>query len=178
VGTPNDNIERAIKRGTGEEKGAIITAALYEALGPANSAFLIEAASDNTNRSLGDIRQILQKNGGRLAESGAIAWMFDQHGLILATTPNIDEVTLAAIDASALDVTETADGLEIHTNPVDLMKVKDAIEKAGANIAAAELAWLAKLPIEVSDSDREKIEKLSDALESSDDVVAVHTNLS
>jgi YebC/PmpR family DNA-binding regulatory protein len=178
AGTPNDNIERAIKRGTGEEKGVVITSALYEGLGPAGSAFLIEVATDNTNRSLGDIRLTLQKNNGRLAESGAVAWMFDQHGLILTTADDRDSATLAAIDAGSLDVQETEDGLEIHTNPVGLMKVKDAIENARAKIITAEIAWVAKQTIELSESDQEKVDKLIDLLESIDDVVAIHTNLS
>ena len=115
IGMPNDNIERAIKRGTGESKEGQISAVLYEGLGPAGSAFIVEAATDNSNRTLQEIRQIFAKNNGQLANTGAVAWMFDHLGLILAAIDRTDkpdatdksylsDIELAAIEAGALDV--------------------------------------------------------------------------
>lgn len=176
-GMPADNIDRAIKRGTGEDKGAQITAAVYEGMGPAGSAFIIETASDNTNRTHQEIRTIFTKNNGQLGNAGGVAWMFDRVGMILATNSSSDESTLAAIDAGAKDVKESEEGLEILTEPQDLMKVKEAIEASGAKIETAELVYLAKQPLEAPDSDKTKIEKLTEILEDNDDVVNVYTNL-
>ncbi len=177
AGMGSDNIERAIKRGTGEDKSGQITAAIYEGLGPAGSAFIVETASDNTNRTLQEIRQIFSKNNGQLANTGSVAWMFDHRGLILATAQNKDETELAAIDAGAQEVVEQNEGLEIYTDPKDLMKIKDAIEKVGAKIETAELAWMAKQTIAPDEKVHEQIEKLQSALEDNDDVINVYSNL-
>ena len=175
-GMPSDSIDRAVKKGSGEDKGVQITSVLYEGLGPAGSAFLVECATDNSNRTLQEIRQIFLKNNGRLAESGSVSWNFQQKGLILATSNNPDEVTLQAIDAGAQDVNSTEEGLEIHTKPADLMKVKDAISQK-SQIHEASISWIALQPIEVSDSEKEKIEKLENALENAEDTVEVYNNL-
>ena|SRR3989338_3769044 len=181
AGMPNDNIERAIKRGTGEDKsGAALVKAIYEGLGPHGSNFIVETATDNTNRTLGDIRHIFTKFNGRLADSGSVSWMYQQRGLILATaTPDkIDSVILAAIDSGAEDVINREEGMEIYTKPQDLKKVKDAVETAGAKIITAEQAYVAKQTIDPTPSEREQVTRLSEALEFNDDVVAVHDNLS
>lgn len=183
AGMPNDNIERAIKRGTGEGQIGELTAATYEGIGPAGSAFIVETATDNTNRTVQEIKQIFSENGAQLADSGSAAWMFDHRGLILATTDKPEEITLAAIDAGALDVEEHEalrqdsglKGVEIQTNPKDLMKVKDAITGEGVKIETAELAWIPKQPI--NPEDKEKIQQLMDVLDENDDVVDVYNNL-
>ncbi|OGE86134.1 MAG: hypothetical protein A3J48_02745 [Candidatus Doudnabacteria bacterium RIFCSPHIGHO2_02_FULL_46_11] len=184
AGMPADNIDRAIKRGTGEGKEAQISAAVYEGLGPAGSAFIVETATDNTNRALQEVRQIFIKNNGQLGNSGSVSWMFDHRGLILATVPRSDlgnkirsDLYLATIDAGALDVKDQAEGLEIYTEPKYLMKVKEAVENAGAKVESADISWLAKNPIQPTDAEKEKIEKLAEALEENDDVVNVYTNL-
>ena len=177
AGMPNDNIDRAIKRGTGEDKSELITAATYEGMGPAGSAFIVETASDNTNRTLQAVRQIFSKNNGELKNAGSVLWMFNHQGLILATAASAEETELAAIDAGAQDFKEAPDGLEIYTDPKDLKKVKDAVEKAGAKVENAEIAWIAKDPISPTDKEAEQIEKLNEALNDSDDVVEVYNNL-
>lgn len=177
AGMPAENIERAIKRGLGVEQGGQLKQVMYEAMGPAGSTFIVEAATDNSNRTLSEIKQAMQKNNGRLADSGSVVWNYEHRGLILADGKNREKIELAAIDAGAEDVREREEGLEIYTNAKDLSKVKEAVEKTGADIAAAELAWVAKTTINPSPDDREKISKLSAALENLDDVVAVHDNL-
>lgn len=177
AGAPGDVISRAIKRGTGEEKGGELKQVLYEGLGPAGSTFVVEAATDNTNRTLGEVKQIFLKNGGHLADSGSVVWGFEKRGLILAETDKPDEMSLTAIDAGAEDIRQREEGFEIYTNPKDLSKVKTAAEKTGAKIAAAELAWVAKQTVDPSPQEREQITKLSEALEFADDIVAVHDNL-
>lgn len=177
AGMPGENITRAIKRGTGEEKGGELKQVMYEGMGPGGSTFIVEVATDNSNRTLADIKQAFQKNNGRLADSGSVAWNYEHRGLILAESKNHEETELIAIDAGAEDVKESESGLEIYTNVKDLSKVKDAVEKSGATIAEAVLAWVAKTTIEPTEDEREKILSLSDALEELDDVIALHNNL-
>lgn len=178
AGMPGENITRAVKRGTGEEKGGELKQVTYEGMGPAGSTFIVEAATDNSNRTLSDIKQAFQKNNGRLADSGSVAWNYEHRGLILAEGKSLEEMELAAIDAGAEDVKISGDGLEIYTAVKDLNKVKDAIEKSGAKIVEAELSWIAKNTVDPAPEEREKISKLSDALEEIDDVLAVNDNLS
>jgi YebC/PmpR family DNA-binding regulatory protein len=173
---PNENIERAIKRGTGEGKAAIATVT-YEGYGPAGSALIIEAVTDNTNRTLQTVRQILEKHGGKLGGQGTVAWSFESKGQILVEKQaGADDLPLELIDQGVEDVTETDEGYEIYTLPADLEKIKKFIEAKGIKILNAEAIMRSTQPVELAAGDLEKVQKLVEALEEEDDVVSVHTN--
>ncbi len=180
-GVPNANIERAIKKGTGELKDdTIISDALYEARGPANTVMLIDVLTDNKNRSLQSVKLILMKNGGELGAAGTVAWMFDKVGLIeisLAGGKSADEIELAAIDAGASDVNVEEGMVEVKTDPSDLHAVKVALEKAGHTISKSEITYLPKNTVEVSDVEKARqLLKLIELLEEDDDVTNVYGN--
>ena len=176
---PAANIERAIKRGTGELKDAAeITEETYEGYGPAGVAFIVEALTDNKNRTFTNIRTIFSKRGGSLGESGSVRWMFERKGIIQLNTEgkDIDALELAAIDAGCEDV-EREDGmLLVTTAPNELMQVVEALKKAGVEPEQAELALIPKNTVSVSAEDAQKVMNLIDALEEDPDVSNVHTN--
>jgi YebC/PmpR family DNA-binding regulatory protein len=177
VAMPKDNIERAIKRGTGEGKEAI-ESVVYEGYGPASSAIIVEAITDNKNRTLQAVRQIFQKHNGRMGEQGSVAWMFESKGQILIEKQKgTDELPLELIDQGVEDVKESPEGLEIYTLPLDLEKIKKFIEDKGIKIASSEVIMKPNQGLDVSESDNEKIQGLISALEDDDDVVNVHTNV-
>ena len=177
VGMPKDNIDRAIKRGSGEGKEAI-KAVSYEGYGPAGSALIVEAVTDNSNRTLQAVRNIFAKHGGRLGEQGSVAWMFEAKGeILLDKQPGLDNLILELIDFGVEDVKETADGLEVYTLPLDLEKVKKFIEAKDLKVLSSESMMRPQQAVEVSEADAEKVQTLIDALDEDDDVVAVHTNL-
>ncbi len=177
VGMPKENIERAIKRGTGEGKEAI-KPVTYEGYGPAGSAFIVEAVTDNSNRTLQSIRSVFTKHNGRMGEQGSVAWMFESKGQILVEKqPGTEDLPLELIDQGVEDVKESDDGLEIYTLPIDLEKIKKYIEDRGLKVASAEIIMKPAQSLEVSETDAEKIQSLTDALEEDDDVVSVHTNV-
>lgn len=173
---PNDNIERAIKRGSGEGKEAIVSVT-YEGYGPAGSALIVEAVTDNSNRTLQTVRQIFEKHGGKLGGEGTVAWMFESKGQILVEKqPGLDELSLELIDQGVEDVKETEEGLEIYTLPTDLEKVKKFIESKGIKVLSSESMMKPQQVVELSENDGSKVQALIDALNEDDDVVAVHTN--
>lgn len=177
VGMPKDNIDRAIKRGTGEGKDAI-KSVTYEGYGPAGSAFVVDCVTDNSNRTLQTIRTIFTKHGGRLGEQGSVAWMFESKGqVLLEQQPGLAELELELIDQGVDDVKESEEGLEIYTQPADLEKIKKFLENKTLKIASAEIVMKAKQGIDASEADASKIHGLSEALEDDDDVVGVHTNV-
>lgn len=176
VGMPKDNIDRAIKRGTGEGKDAI-KSVTYEGYGPAGSAFIVDAVTDNSNRTLQTIRTIFTKHGGRMGEQGSVAWMFESKGqILLEQQPGLGELELELIDQGVEDVKESEEGLEIYTKPADLEKIKKFLESKHLKIASAEVIMKPNQAIEASEHDAAKIHELSEALEDDDDVVGVHTN--
>lgn len=177
VGMPKDNIDRAMKRGTGEGKEAI-QQATYEGYGPAGSAFIVETITDNTNRTLQSVRNIFTKMGGRMGEQGSVAWMFESKGEILVEKqPGLIDLSLELIDQGVEDVKETEEGMEIYTLPLDLEKTKKFIENKGIKILSSELVMRPQQTLEISTVDQEKVQNLIDALNEDDDVVNVHTNL-
>jgi YebC/PmpR family DNA-binding regulatory protein len=181
VNMPNTNIERAIKRGTGEGGGAKIEEFVYEGYGPGGIAVLIETASDNKNRTVGEIRADFTKYGGSLAATGAVMYLFDQRGQLtislLAQKKGKDEVEMTILDSGAEDFLESEEGIIVYTKPGDLARVKDNLEKAGIIIFGAELTYVPKTEISISDKGKaESVLKLMDVLESLDDVAAVHAN--
>jgi YebC/PmpR family DNA-binding regulatory protein len=177
VGMPKENVDRAIKKGSGEGKEAITTAT-YEGYGPAGSALIVETVTDNTNRTLQSVRNIFVKQGNRLGEEGSVSWMFESKGQILIEKqPGLEDLPLELIDLGVEDVKESEEGLEIYTLPMDLEKTKKFLESKNLKIASSELIMKPAQWVEVSEADKAKIQTLIDSLEDDDDVVAVHTNV-
>ncbi len=174
---PADNIDRAIKKGSGEGKEAIESVA-YEGYGPAGSALIIEAITDNKNRTTQSVRNAFNKHGGRMGEQGSVGWMFESKGqILLEKQPGMDDLALELIDSGAEDIKESDDGMEIYTAPLDLEKVKKFIEAKGLKTLDAEVVMKSNQPVSLSDADSDKVQELINALEEDDDVINVHTNL-
>jgi YebC/PmpR family DNA-binding regulatory protein len=175
---PKDNIERAILKGTGEGgEGENFDTVMYEGYGPGGVALLIEALTDNRNRTAADVRHMMGKGGGSLGEPGSVAYLFDKRGVIVVDASRYDEDDLiVAIDAGALDIEEDEDVYEVITEPVDFHTVLKTLTDAGVATEDAELAFRPKSRIPVGEEDAAKLMKLIDALEENDDVGAVHAN--
>jgi YebC/PmpR family DNA-binding regulatory protein len=176
---PMDSITRAIKRGTGEANdGSQIEELTYEAYGPGGTAIIIEAATDNRNRTASEVRHILSKHGGKLAEVGSVSWMFDQKGLIEMKADGLseDDVLMAAIEAGASDIKNEDGVFLIYTEIADLEAVKKSFDQQGFNIDDTEITMIPKTTVELNDEDAEKTLSLIDALEEHDDISKVHAN--
>jgi YebC/PmpR family DNA-binding regulatory protein len=177
---PVDNIERAVKKGTGELEGAAYEEMTYEGYGPGGVAILLEAATDNKNRSAAELRSLFLKNHGHLGGSGSVAWMFHRKGVITITAPGIseDDVILAALDAGAEDVRSHEEIIEIITPPDNkLDAVSKALEQAKIPLATAKLSYVPGNLAPVTDPQvAEQILALLEALDDHDDVQAVHAN--
>ena len=175
---PKDNIERAIAKGTGEGVDADqIETVVYEGYGPGGVALLIEALTDNRNRTGADVRHLLGKHGGNLGEPGSVAYLFDKQGVIVVDANRYDEDDLiGAIDAGAEDISLDEDVFEVLTEPGDLVSVREALAKAGVEIESADVSQRPKSRVPLDEADASKLLKLIDALEESDDVSAVHAN--
>ncbi|HHW26912.1 MAG TPA: YebC/PmpR family DNA-binding transcriptional regulator [Firmicutes bacterium] len=173
-----DSINRAIKRGIGEGDGGPIEELTYECYGPGGTAILVEAATDNRNRTAGEVRYILSKHGGKLAEMGSVAWMFDQKGLITVEKEGLseDDALAMAIDAGAEDMETEDDVYEIYTAPADVFEVSQRLAQAGAKIQNAELTQVPKTTVVLEGEDAAKMLRLMEALEEHDDVSKVHSN--
>jgi YebC/PmpR family DNA-binding regulatory protein len=179
INMPADNIKRAIERATGGGEGEQYEEIVYEGYGPGGVAVLVEAATDNRNRTAAEVRSIFTKTGGQLAGSGAVAWQFEARGLITVPRDGADpdEVALAAIDAGAVDVDTESDPLEIYTEPGDLEGVRKALEAAGVGVDGAESAMLAKQTVSLDVDQVRKAMRMVDLLEDLDDVQRVTTNV-
>ena len=175
---PQDNIKRAIRRGTGEEPGVSYEEVTYEAYGPGGVALLIEVLTDNTNRAVGEIRHLLSKHGGNLGTSNSVAWMFDKQGYIVVEKTGVDEETLmsAAIDAGADDFQEEGDTWEVVSAPEVYDQVLEAVKMAGVVPVSAQLAMLPKNHIKIEGKLAQQLLKLMDLLEDQDDVQHVWSN--
>lgn len=176
---PKDNVERAIKKGTGELEGVQYEESSYEGYGPGGAAVLLESLSDNKNRTVADVRHVFNKYGGNLGENGCVAWMFQKRGWIAVAKKDAQEDALmaAALDAGAEDVREEDDdNYEIITAPEDFDAVKKALEDAGIPIGDAEVTMLPQSYVSLSGKEAEQMMKLMDALDDSDDVQKVYTN--
>ncbi|MBK5227095.1 MAG: YebC/PmpR family DNA-binding transcriptional regulator [Actinobacteria bacterium] len=174
----NDNIERAIKRGTGELQGETYEETSYEGYGPGGVAVLVRCLTSNRNRSAQDVRSAFNSHGGKLAEPGAVAWMFESKGLVIvgAASTSEDDVFLIAADAGAEDVRPSEESIEVIT-PTDAMKaVRDALEGAGMTVESAELTMIPKTTVAVEGSDAKKVLNLIDELDELDDVQEVFAN--
>lgn len=177
---PNENIDRAIKKGTGELKGEQMAEVVYEAYGPGGSAFIIECLTDNKNRTLSNVKLILTKNGGRFAESGSVAWMFERKGVVVASgipSEKIEEIEWELIDLGADDFSSQNDHFEVITTMSKWAAVRDVLKQKGYTIESAGLQYLPKDALTIDDAMMERVEQLIDALEEDDDVNEVHTNV-
>jgi YebC/PmpR family DNA-binding regulatory protein len=173
---PNDNIDRAIKRGTGEVAGAHYEEIWYEGYGPGGVALYVQILTDNRNRAASDVRSTFTRSGGNLGEPGSVGYLFSQKGLIEAKGTE-DEVLLAALEAGAEDVRDVGDGwFEVVTAPGDLQKVRSALEGAGIVLESADVTQLPSTTVPVAEGDARKLLRLIDALEELDDVQAVFSN--
>lgn len=177
---PGDNINRLIAKATGELAGVNYEEFMYEGYGPGGVAVLISIMTDNRNRTAADVRHIFSKNGGNLGESGCVAWMFDQKGLIILESELVkmdeDELMLLALDAGAEDIKFEEDSIEVITLPADFEKVKAAITAIGIEPVMAEVTMVPQTSIELAGKEALQMYKLIDALEDNDDVQDVYHN--
>jgi len=175
---PLDTIERAIKRGSGELEGIIYEPITYEGYAPHGVALLIEVLSDNRNRIGSEVRSVMKKNGGSVAEPGAVAWQFDRKGVIIVPgSVDEDEVMMAALDAGAEDIVDEGDTWRVTSPPGDVDAVRDALEGAGIAIESADVTMLPQNTIELDSAEAAKsVLRVIDALEELDDVQDVYAN--
>jgi YebC/PmpR family DNA-binding regulatory protein len=175
---PKDNIERAIKKGTGELEGVNYEESVYEGYGPGGVAILVDSLSDNKNRAVSEIRHALSKHGGNMGESGSVAWIFNKKGYIVLAASAIGEDALMekALEAGAEDVRVDGDNYEVITEAAEFETVKEALEQAGLALDVAEVTMLPKNMTPVDRETAEKVIRLVDALEDLDDVQTVYIN--
>lgn len=177
---PNDNIDRAVKKGTGESDGAVYTELTYEGYGPGGVAVLVECLTDKQIRTAADVRSYFSKGGGNLGTNGCVSFMFDRKGvLVIDRTPAMDEETvmMQVLEAGAEDFVAEADHFEIYTSIEDFGTVRDALKKEGYEFSMAELRYLPQTTTALTDEDDIKnMQKLIDLLEDSDDVQTVYHN--
>lgn len=176
---PAENIERAIKKGTGELEGVDYQEVTYEGYGPAGVAVLIETVTDNPNRTVAEIRHALSRNGGSLGTSGSVAWQFDKKGQVFIDASRYDEdaTVEAVLEAGGEDLTREGDSYVVTTDPAAFHAVQDELRKRAIEIESAELAMIPKTTMHVDGDDVPRLLKLLDALEELDDVQKVHSNL-
>ena len=181
---PKENIERAIKKGSGQEAGEKLEEVSYEAFGPGGVALIIEGITDNSNRTLGEIKTILNQKGGKMAGEGSVKWMFERKGVIIlviqlpmGTITTKEELELAAIEAGADDVIWFGETLEIYTKPEDLENVKKLLEEKGIKLESAKLEYVSKDEIAVSEKEKEQLAHLYEALDENDSINDVFSNL-
>ncbi len=179
-GLPSDNIDRAIKRAF-DKNAATLTENTYEGYGPFGTAFLVETATDNPNRTVSNIKHYFSKAGGSLGSQGSVAWQFETRGQILIektvnSEQKIEELEMMAIELGAEDVKESEEGLEVYTKPQELERIKNSLVEAGAEDVQAEAVKESTQPAELTDEQKEKVTKLFDTLSDDEDVTAVYTN--
>ncbi len=178
INLPKDKIETAIRKGTGAEAGGDLFEINYEGYGPAGTAFIVETATDNKNRTVAEVRHLFTKNGGNLGESNSVAWMFDRKGLIIIdkTKATEDQLMEIALEAGADDVADEETNFEVITSLEDFNTVRDALEAAEIEMESAELVYMPQNTITVDKEAAEKLIKFVDMLEENDDVQKVHAN--
>jgi YebC/PmpR family DNA-binding regulatory protein len=176
---PKDNIERAIKRGTGELEGGQLEEVCYEGYAPHGVALLVKCLTDNRNRTLSEVRRVFNRSGGSLAEAGAVAWMFDTKGYIAVARDDMDpdEIFLMAVDAGADDVEISEDFVEIYTEPGDLHWVRESLAGRGLTVEDAELSQVPKTLMTLGEKETLQLMNMIEALEELDDVQQVYSNL-
>jgi YebC/PmpR family DNA-binding regulatory protein len=175
---PGDNIDRAIKKGTGELEGVSYEEIQYEGYGPGGAAILAQVVTDNKNRTVSEIRRLFTKHGGNLGETGCVSWMFDKRGLLTVEKSAVDEDRLmsVALDAGAEDVKEDEGIFEVVTQPEDFEAVKERLEQEKISIASAQITMVPKNTVTVDQKHVEQILKLTEELEDHEDVQSVSAN--
>jgi YebC/PmpR family DNA-binding regulatory protein len=177
---PKDNIERAIARGSGADSDAAdFETVIYEGYGPNGVAVIVEALTDNRNRTASDVRHVFSKNDGNLGGSGAVSWLFERRGIVLVAADGVDEdeLTLAAAEGGADDVSLDSSTYQVVSAPETLSAVREALEAAGFTVESAELSMVPKTTVEVADeSSAKKVLRLIDQLEENDDIQDVYAN--
>lgn len=175
---PAENIERAIKKGTGELEGVTYEEVTYEGYGPGGVAILVEAATDNANRTVADVRHVFSRHGGNLGSANSVAWMFDRQGQVVVEGHDVEEDRLleAALEAGATDLTRDGDQFVVTTEATDLQGVQDGLHERSFPVASAEIALVPKSTVRVDGRDAERVLRLLEALDELDDVQRVHSN--
>jgi YebC/PmpR family DNA-binding regulatory protein len=175
---PKDNIDRAVKKGTGDLEGVSYDESIYEGYGPGGAAVLVESLTDNKNRTVSDIRHIFAKNGGSLGENGCVAWMFKKKGYLAVDRKAVDEEVLmeAVLEAGAEDIREDDGNFEVITPPEGFESVKAAIDKASIRCIVAEITMLPQSTTNLTGKEAEQMVRLMEMLEDNDDVQKVYTN--
>lgn len=178
---PNNNIERAIKKGSGQDKDAATYEEIfYEGFGPAGTALYIQVLTDNKNRALSEVKSTLSKKGGGMGAAGTVAWMFERKGMIivpLGDGVDPDEIELAAIDAGAADTERDVDNLEVHTGATELASVRDKLKENGVKIESADIVYVPKQTVKISTEDEaRKVLGLIEMLDENEDVAEVYCN--
>ena len=176
---PKENIERAIKRGTGELEGGELEEIYYEGYGPHGVALLVKCLTDNRNRTIADVRRVFNRSGGSMAEAGAVSWMFESRGYITVARDNRnpDDIFMMAVEAGAQDVETGDEFIEVYTAPGDLHWVRESLARQGLTIEDAELAMVAKTQLTLADKETLQAMSMIEALEELDDVQQVYSNL-
>ncbi|WP_020585224.1 YebC/PmpR family DNA-binding transcriptional regulator [Desulfobacter curvatus] len=175
---PKDNVDRAIKKGTGDMDGVNYEEIIYEGYGPGGVAVMVECLTDNKNRTIADVRYIFNKAGGNVGTDGCVAWMFDKKGVITISKENADEDTLmeVAIDAGAEDIKDEGDSFDVLTAPEDFDAVKDAIDGAEIACEVAEISMVPQNTTAVSGKEAEQMIRFMEALDDNDDIQNFYTN--
>ena len=178
VSMPKDNIERAIKRGTGEATGEVIEELLYEGFGPGGVAILIDVMTDNRNRTAGEVRKIFERGGGKLGSAGNVGFLFDRKGVFAVSASAIDEDSLmsVALDAGADDIKQTGPNFEITCDPTAFNAVQEALKSKGLELLAAEVMQIPKAAKDVDTDTGQKVYRLMEALDDHDDVQHVYSD--
>jgi YebC/PmpR family DNA-binding regulatory protein len=176
---PKENIERAIKRGTGELKGEDLAEVMYEGYAPNGVALLVKVLTDNKNRTVSEVRRILTRQGGTMADAGAVAWQFERKGYIAIATNGMDQNTIfeIAVEAGAEDVVIGDDMVEIYADPENFQAVRQALQEAGIQFETTELALIPKTTMQLTEKETLQVMGIIDALEELDDVQQIYSNL-
>jgi YebC/PmpR family DNA-binding regulatory protein len=179
VSMPKDNIERAVKRGTGEMEGLTFEEITYEGIGPGGIAFLVDVVTDNRNRTSGELRKIFERGGGKMGSAGNVAFRFERKGLFSVSSQGVDEDTLMGIvlDAGADDMKHAGEGFDITCDPVVFTKVQEALQKNNIPTVMAEITQLPNAPVDVDVETAKKVLRLHEALDDHDDVQNVYTDM-
>jgi YebC/PmpR family DNA-binding regulatory protein len=176
---PKENIERAIKKGTGELAGEALEEISFEGFGPGGTAVIIEGITDNTNRTLGEIRSIFNQNNGKMAGEGAVRWMFERKGVITISGEgkSKEDLEMMAIELGADDIKSDGSNLDILTKPEDMEAVKKSLEEKQIKIESSSLAYIPKEEIAISEKEKEQAEKLFEALDDNDAINEIYSNI-
>jgi YebC/PmpR family DNA-binding regulatory protein len=179
VSMPKDNIERAIKRGTGELEGQMLEEIPYEGYGPGGVAIMVEVLTDNRNRTASEVRKIFERSGGKMGSAGCVGYLFERKGLFSIDAKSTDEDTLMslALDAGADDLKRAGNTFEITSDPAVFAQVQEAIQKAGLTPIVAEISQVAKAPMDVDPETGKKVMRLMEALDDQEDVQNVYSNV-